>query len=185
MSNASKMDTNAVFEMFEAISKKLDKRTDTPTEPVQVDLSAIDTLTGKLEDAIEEVRKPSKVEHQHRHTIAIQSNWFLFSWVLLVVIIFTLFWTLANHRQVISDYRNNDLKYRYIKMQGQTDAESLYRLEQQFRYSDSIQIIRNQVEKYEESVKEQARKLEQAQRKESEAEQLRKEADNLKAKPID
>jgi hypothetical protein len=58
-------------------------------------------------------------------------------------------------------------------------------LEQQFRYGDSISIIRKQVEDYEWALKEQSRKLEQARRKESEAEQLRKEANDLKAKPIE
>jgi hypothetical protein len=35
-------------------------------------------------------------------------------------------------------------------MQGQANEENLYWLEQQFKYGDSIKIIRKQVEKYEE-----------------------------------
>jgi hypothetical protein len=44
-------------------------------------------------------------------------------------------------------------------MQGQSNEENLYRLEQQFKYSNSIKIIRKQVEKYGELVKEQAEKI--------------------------
>jgi hypothetical protein len=185
MSNASKMDVSTVYEMFEEVNKKLDKQTNTPTESIkpiqtQVDTTAINILTERLEDVIEEVRNPIKVEYQHRHTIDIHSNWFFFSWVALVIVIFGLFWVLVNQRQTISQYRGNDLKYRYVKMQGQSNEESLYRLEQQFQYADSIKIIRKQVGKYEELVKEQAEKLERAKRDSEEAEKLQNEVKMLK-----
>jgi biopolymer transport protein ExbB/TolQ len=129
---------------------------------------------------IEEVRKPAKVEH--RHVIDIVSNWFFFSWALLVIIVLGLFWIIANQRQTNNQFRENDLKYRYIKMQGQTDSESLYRLERQFRYSDSIKIISKQVEKYEELVKEQAERLERAKRNSEEMERLQRKVNELKEK---
>ncbi len=59
--------------------------------------------------------------------------------------------------------RDNDLKYRYIKMQGETSPQSLYRLENVFTYDrnrDSISVIREQVESYERMVKEQAERIE-------------------------
>jgi len=120
------------------------------------------------------------VEHHHRHTISIASNWFFLSWVALVIIILGLFWAIANQRQTISQYRNNDLKYRYVKMQGQASKDNLYRLEQQFQYSDSIKIVRRQVEKYEELVKEQTERIERAKRDSEEAERLQKEVKELK-----
>jgi hypothetical protein len=82
--------------------------------------------------------------------------------VALVIIIFGLFWILANQRQTISQYKDKDLKYRHIRMHGQTNEEDLCRLVWQFQYSDSIKIIRRQVERYEELVKEQAEKVERA-----------------------
>ncbi len=181
----NKIDTQTVYEMFEELSKKLDKQTNTPTEPTkpvqtQVDMTAINTVTERLENVIEEVKKPSTVEHRHHYTIDIRSNWFFLSWVALVIVILGLFWAIANQRQTISQYRESDLKYRYIKMQGQTDEESIYRLEQQFQYGDSIRIIRKQVEKYEELVKEQAERIERAKRDSEEAERLRKETEILK-----
>ncbi|GHT09432.1 hypothetical protein FACS189415_4860 [Bacteroidia bacterium] len=67
-------------------------------------------------------------------------------------------------------------------MQGETDEENLYHIEQHFRYDDSIKIIRKQVEKYEELVKEQAERLERVRRNSEEAEKLRKNVELLKAK---
>ena len=178
MSSTSKMDVSTVFEMFEEISKKLDRPATHTVEPVQIDLTAIDTLTERLWNVIEEVKKPSKVKHQH--TIEIASNWFFLSWVALVIIILGLFWTLANQRQTIGQYMETDLKYRYIKMQGQTNEEALYRLERQFRYSDSIKIIRKQVGKYEELVKEQAERMERTKRAMNEYEIIQKKVKILK-----
>jgi len=65
-------------------------------------------------------------------------------------------------------------------MQGQTNEESIYRLEQQFKYADSVRIIRKQVEKYEKLVKRQAEKTVRIKRNSEEAERLRKEAEALR-----
>ncbi|GHT59526.1 hypothetical protein AGMMS50239_06380 [Bacteroidia bacterium] len=176
MSN-SKIDTSEVFVLFETINSKLDKQ---PNKQVEVDLSAISTITERFEDVIAEVRKPTKVEHHYRHTIDMRSNWFFLSWVGLAIIILILFWLMANQRQTISQYRDNDLKYRYIKMYGQTNEEGVYRLERQFKYNDSIKIIRKQVEKYEELVKEQAERLERAKQNTQDAEILKDKVESLK-----
>ena len=126
------------------------------------------------------IRNPTKVEYQHRHTIDIVSNWFFLSWVVLVVIILCLFWGIANQRQTLSQYKENDLKYRYIKMQGQTNDENLYRLEQQLRYGDSIKIICKQVEEFEELVKEQAERMERIKENKEQNMMIKKEIDRLK-----
>jgi uncharacterized lipoprotein YehR (DUF1307 family) len=57
MSNVSKMNISTVYEMFEEINKKLDKQADNTVEPVQVNMTAIDAVTERLEK-IEEVRIP-------------------------------------------------------------------------------------------------------------------------------
>ena len=64
-------------------------------------------------------------------------------------------------------------------MQGQTDEENLYRLERQFQYGDSIRIIRKQVERYEDLVREQVERMERARRYNEQAEWLKKEAETL------
>ena len=67
-------------------------------------------------------------------------------------------WQLRNNNQL----KDNDLKYRYIKMKGKVSPQDLLRLETVFTYSrDSISVIREQVETYERLVKEQAEKIEQ------------------------
>ena len=71
--NTEKMDTSAIFEMFETINRKLDKR-DRSAEPAQADTTAVKAMTERLENVIDEARKPAKVEHQHHHTIDIGSS---------------------------------------------------------------------------------------------------------------
>jgi hypothetical protein len=181
----NKIETQTVYEMFEELNKKLDKQADKPTEPAkpiqaQVDMTAINAITERLENVIEEVKRPNIVEHHHHCAIDISSNWFFLSWVALVIIIVGLFWILANQQQTISQHKDNDLKYRYVKMQGQTDEESIYRLEQQFQYSDSIKIIRKQVEKYEELVKEQAERIERVKRENEAVKRLQEETKAVK-----
>jgi hypothetical protein len=176
MSNTSKMDVSTVYEMFEETNKKLDKQT--INKPAEIDLTAVNTMTERFEDVIREVRKPAKVEHSHK--IEIASNWFFFSWVALVIIILGLFWAIANQQQTISQYKENALKYRYIRMQGQTNEDNLYRLEQQFKYNDSIKIVRKQVEKYEELVKEQVEKIERTKQENEAAKRLQEEIETVK-----
>ena len=62
---------------------------------------------------------------------------------------------LRNNNQL----KDNDLKYRYIKMEGKTNSQDLLRLETIFAYSrsrDSISVFREQVKSLELSDKEQA-----------------------------
>ena len=188
MSNANKMDTSAVFEMFETINSKLDKctnvqsdqRTAIPTELINADMEAVSSVIERLEDVMEEVRKPAKVEHYHRHTIDIGSNKIFISLIVMFVVIMGLFFAIYEQRRTIRQYKENDLKYRYIKMLGQTDEEDIYQLDRQFRYGDSIKIIRKQIEKYEELVKEQAERMERAERENKETERLQKEVELLR-----
>jgi len=62
-------------------------------------------------------------------------------------------------------------------MQGQTDEENLYRFERRLRYSDSINIIRKQIETYEKLMKEQTERMEAAIRENKEAERLQREVE--------
>jgi hypothetical protein len=65
-------------------------------------------------------------------------------------------------------------------MQGQADEEKIYRLEQQFKYSDSIKIICRQVERYEELAREREEKIERVKQNTQDAEILRDKAESLK-----
>jgi len=180
--NANKMDSAEVYNLFETIKelliKQKEKQTQKQDEVVKVD----NTLSEKLDIVIEEVMKPKIVEHNYAHkiNIGIHSNWFFFSWVVLVFIIFGLFWNMLNQRETINQLKENDLKYRYIRMIGQSNDENLYRLEQQFKFGDSIKIVRKQVEKYEELVRERAERIERARRNSEEMEKIQEKTKRLK-----
>jgi hypothetical protein len=179
--STDKMNTSEVFEMLETISNKLDKRqTDKSAEPAQIDTRAINAMTERFETAIAEVRKPVKVEH--RHTIDIGSSKVFISLVVMVLTILGLSYAVGEQRRTISQYRDNDLKYRYIKMQGQTTEENIYRLERLFEYGDSVKIVYKQVEKYEKLVQEQAEKIERVKMNRTEAEKSQAEIEKLKKK---
>jgi hypothetical protein len=164
--------------MFEKINGKLDKMPDRSAEPTPIDLFAVNAMTERFENAIKEVHKPVKVEHHHK--IEIASNWVFLSLVTMAIMIIGLFYIIGNQRQTISQYKDNDLKYRYIRMQGQTNEENLYRMERMFEYRDSVSLVRKQVEKYEQLVKKQADRTERANQEAMEAEKLQKSANSLK-----
>jgi hypothetical protein len=178
--SSDKMNSSNVYEMFEEV-KELgiqikNKLMETPSAPEQepIDVSVMTDLTEQLETVIEEVRKP--VKHEHRHIIEIGSSKVFLSMVVMVVTIMGLAFAIGNQRETISQYRNNDLKYRYIKMQGQANDQ----LERWFEYPDTIKIIRKNVERYELLVKEQAERIERARQEAEEADKLQQEAKNLK-----
>jgi hypothetical protein len=182
--SSDKMNSSNVYEMFEEV-KELgiqikNKLMETPSAPEQVliDVTAVTDLTERLEIVIEEVRKP--VKHEHRHILEIGSSKVFLSMVVMTLIIIGLSYAIGNQRETINQYRNNDLKYRYIKMQGKTNEENLLRLDRQFAYRDSVAIIRKQVEKYEELVKEQMERIERARKEKIEIEQLLKETEILR-----
>ncbi|WP_303918753.1 hypothetical protein [Draconibacterium sediminis] len=59
--------------------------------------------------------------------------------------------------------RDNDLKYRYIKLRGEVDTKALSQLESIFTYNrdrDAISKIRKQVKRHEQLVREHAEKME-------------------------
>jgi hypothetical protein len=165
--------------MFETINRKLDKpATDRQAEPPQVDLTTVNAMTERFKTVIEEVRMPINVKDCHK--IEITSNWAFLSLVAMGLMITGLLCFCDKQRNTINQYKDNDLKYRYIRMQGQSSDENLWRLERQFRYNDSIRIIRKQVEKYEELVREQAERTERAKRENMEAERLQTEVESLR-----
>jgi hypothetical protein len=148
----------------------------------QLQDEANDSFSQFLNEKVAELeritKQPSIVEN--RYSIDFKSSKTFIALVVMALIILGLSYIIGEQRRSISGYRDNDLKYRYIKMQGQTDEESLYRLEQQFKYGDSIKIIRKQVKKYEELVQEQAERIERAKRDSEEADRLQKEVEDIK-----
>ncbi len=70
---------------------------------------------------------------------------------------------------------DNDLKFHYIQMQGETTPETSSRLDNIFESkSDGAKIIRKQVVSYEKNLMEEIKLLNKARLKEQEAEQLKR-----------
>lgn len=83
------------------------------------------------------------------------------------------------------DRINNDLKYRYIKMKGEATPERISELENLFeidRDNDKIRRMIDDVEDYEQTVKEKAILDEQNCRRTLESQQLDKKVKSLKDK---
>ena len=143
------------------------------------DLSVISDLTVKLDDVISEIRKPMKTEHHYIFSIA--SSKVLFGMIGLGILLLISSFSVYYQRREISTYKDNDLKYRYVKILGETTPKEISTLENIFENKrDSVKIIRKQVKQYEKSLIEEAKRLEKARLKEQEAEQLRREAELLK-----
>jgi hypothetical protein len=70
--------------------------------------------------------------------------------ILLIVmglVILILAYAIGEQRRCIVQYKDNDLKYRYVKMKGGVDEKGLHWLKRQFLEKDSVEIVRKEVEK--------------------------------------
>jgi hypothetical protein len=181
---ADKIDSSAVYAMFEELKtemKTVSKRSREiliQAPQVQTDIEVINELTREMKAVMDDVRKPIRTEH--RHIIDINSSKIFLSLIFMALTIIGLSYYIGEQRKTIGQYKNNDLKYRYIKMQGQANEESIYRLDKLCQYADSINLIHKQVEKYEELVKEQVEKIERARQNADEADKLEKEKNRIK-----
>ena len=110
----------------------------------------------------------------------IRPGLFLFSAV-LVICSASIFLNvrLAERMQQLQD---NDIKYRYLLMQGQADGEIFDMLENKFKWqrdNDFIRSLTDSVIDFEYRIQKQAEALERARLLNEQAEQLKKEADKL------
>jgi hypothetical protein len=180
--NTEKIEANSIYEMQKEILKSIKQIPDeiAATLPQQkrqeIDWSALEAILNENE------QKPQKVKHLHTHTISIQSSRVFILIVVLCVMVLGLLYGMARQRDTIRQYKSNDLKYRYIYMKGDVDGADFTRIERQFQYGDSIRMIRQQVEKFEKLVREQAEMAARARRITQENERLKNEIDIAKKK---
>ncbi|MDL2244471.1 hypothetical protein LJC54_03090 [Parabacteroides sp. OttesenSCG-928-J18] len=179
------IEINEVYTLFEEIKKLIKKGNDNTSTVVQPeiefpDFSCINDLTDKLEKTIEEVHQPIRTEH---HYVISFSSYKTVAFIVLgVLLVVSLFVAVHQYRELAS-YKDNDLKYRFIKLRGDTTAEELLQLEDVFDSNpDGVKSIRKQVKEYEKALAEEAKRLERARLKEKEAERLQQEAEALKQK---
>lgn len=178
------IEVNEVYTLFEEIKGLIKKGNSNNSAVVRPevsmsDLSVISELTGKLDETIREVRKPVRMEHHHIFSIA-SSKVFVGVIGIGIICLFCLF-MIFHQRAEIATYKDSDLKYRYVKMQGEIMHQELDRLETVFDSKrDSVKIIRKRVTQYEKALIEEAKRLEKARLKEQQAERLKREAETLK-----
>jgi len=187
-----KMDSSAVYAMFEEIKEDLNKRpvqqstpAQTTTEPAirREDMAEMQEMTATLKEVVEAVRLPQK--HIHKHTIDLMSNKVLIILAAVMVALVVSLWVVRNQRDTIKQFRDNDLKYRYIQMRGQAVPEDILMLRDVFDYNrnaDSIKIIRQRVERYEQLIKQQAESEARARLNAEEAERLQNQVETVKGR---
>ena len=140
----------------------------------------IDTLGSCKTDKEEATPLPFYQRIYNKVASWIRPELFVFSAVLVVcsVSIF-LNVRLAERMQQLQD---NDIKYRYLLMQGQADGEIFDMLENKFKWQRDEHFIRSLTDSvidFEYRLRKQAETLERARLLNEQAEQLRKEADKL------
>jgi uncharacterized protein YdcH (DUF465 family) len=176
--NTEKIEANSIYEMQKEILKSIKQIPDeiaaTLQQQQEIDWSVLETMLN------ENAQKPQKVKHLHTHTISIQSSRVFILMVVLCLMVLGLLYGMVRQRDTISQYKSNDLKYRYIYMKGEVDGAGITRIERQFQYGDSVQMVRKQVEEYEKLVREQAEKAARARRIAQENERLKNEIEQAK-----
>ncbi len=140
----------------------------------------IDTLGSCKMDKEEAMPLPFYQRIYNKVASWISPGLFVFSAVLVVcsVSIF-LNVRLAERMQQLQD---NDMKYRYLLMQGQVDGETFDMLENKFKWQRDNGFIRSLTDSvidFEYRIQKQAEALERARLLNEQAEQLKKEADKL------
>jgi len=171
----------AVLKSFENAVKKVlsDYRDTEHTE--HSELKAELEKIGQALDALKTEKRDNVVHH--RHAIEIASSKVFLSIIGMGLLILGLAYVIGEQRRTIDRFRDNDLKYRYVKMHGEATPGDIKALEAAFTYDrnpDSVKLIRRQVVQYERLVKEQAERIEQARFNASEAERLRNEVETVK-----
>ena len=144
------------------------------------------TLVEQVGQAVEALTRPDALpaqEHRHTYTLDISSSkTFLMIFAMLGCIFLQavfIYRISENNRQLAT----NDLKYRYVKMCGEITEKKLTELETIFRdkqHTAMRDTVRNQVDRYEEAVRRQAKRLEQATVKERKAKKLLDDAEILR-----
>ena len=140
----------------------------------------IDTLNSYRTEKESAIPLPFYQRIYNKVTSWVRPGLFVFSAVLVVcsVSIF-LNVRLAERMQQLQD---NDMKYRYLLMQGQADGETFDILENKFKWQRDNGFIRSltdSVMDFEYRIQKQAEALERARLLNEQAEQLKKEADKL------
>lgn len=141
----------------------------------------VDTLNSYKTDKEDVAHLPFYQRFCNKVTSWIRPGLFIFSAVL--VLCSASIWLNIRLATWMQQLQDNDMKYRFLLMQGWANGEVLDILEAKFNWqrdNDFIQSLTDSVIDFEYRSKKQAEALERARLLNEQAEQLRKEADKLK-----
>jgi hypothetical protein len=164
-----------------AITPEDRRRIDTLTAKLNESGERMETLTPQLNSVGEKLSRPLK----HNHTLDYASNWALIALVGTITLLICSMYVNHRQRDTIVRSRDNDLKYRYIQMQGKATPGDIEHLRDLFDYNrnpDSIRTIRRRVTEYERFVQESAEKAERARLNAAEAQRLQNQAESVKGR---
>lgn len=129
-------------------------------------LTELKTIMAPINEKVRQLQTPTNIiiRKEHVFILDFRRSKTAITIITMALVILVLWsgniWQFRNNNRL----KDNDLKYRYIKMEGNASSQDLIRLEAIFNYNrnkDSISVIREQVESYEQLVKEQAEEIEQ------------------------
>ena len=186
---ASRGETLERLNAIEQALSELHSNPAVPEKDLQAIQSQLDEIRNRMQGQqkhIEDTKKISLETYRCFKTMVdtlnswIRPGLFLFS-AMLVICSVSIFLNirLAERMQQLQD---NDMKYRYLLMQGQADGETFDMLENKFKWQRDNGFIRrltDSVMDFEYRIQKQAEALERARLLNEQAEQLRKEADKL------
>ena len=130
--------------------------------------SAVLAEMRNLREAVSAIEIPKELPprwHNHRHILGSDSKTLTVFFVTCLVVIGFMSIALWDARQPNVQRDDNDLKYRYMKMKGDTSPELMTELENIFtinRDVERIKQIRSDVEEYEQTILRQVALAEQA-----------------------
>ena len=163
---------------------KINKRMDGLEQQEQPDFEGVKQQLAEAIDKMDEIKVKHNInEKRHSFALYTKESWILLS---MIVMILASGASAIYHLSRPNVQRDDDaLKYRYIKMKGDTSAEQIATLEEIFelnRDNQKIEQMREDVETYEEAVRKQAALAEQARLKEQAAKEQESKAKSIKAK---
>lgn len=167
-----------ILMMFEEINQKLDRANRqvekigqnqpevSDNNEISEIKSAIDNLYDSQSERLHAIENAIRTE-KRKIEFTPTSTYGMAVFLSMFVIILALFAGLYSLRNQNASLSDNDLKFRYIQMQGSATAKDFAELDSLFHFnrnSKRIKALRTQVEAFEENVKQRARILEQEER---------------------
>lgn len=155
------------------------------TQNCKVLFNTITQQNEKLKEIFDrlEQQNAQRPVQKHLHTIDIKSSKVVMTIVGLSLFLFLSLASNIYQWKENTKLSNNDIKYRYIKINDGIDSKTLYKLETIFEYEpDKAQqkSLRQSIEDFERRERERAAEFERARLKEEQARQLLEEAEKLK-----